>query len=332
LFILAALLSPLRTGGNPGLPPFFDLPPVEGAVLPLEDPLHTPGYLALPHALARQGLRVSHGISVESAPSAPAWMHLFGVLQPGAYTWGVEALCPSCPAPDAAATKGMMTALGLGGVLTDRRLGGVLPPETVRDYHRALDFPRWTAADDRFDLSQDGRSFAFGLTRLNTGADALLLPGLLPRGGEGQPWSPALWGQWFALGAAGAWPAGLSQVPKAEATPELRTLPVRDLSGGRGTLLEVEVPPTQGGPRAVALLRSAHPWWEARTLTGQTLETFPCGPAWICVQTPGSFQLEWREGWLAPLGRGLSSLALLGLCLAGLGLLRGRRRQVKTAA
>jgi hypothetical protein len=332
LFILAALLSPLRTAGNPGLPPFFDLPPVEGAVLPLEDPLHTPGYLALPHALARQGLRVSHGISVESAPSAPAWMHLFGVLQPGAYTWGVDLLCPSCPAPDGAATIGMMRALGLGGVLTDRRLEGLLPPDTLRDYHRALDFPRWTAADDRFDLSQDGQAFAFGLTRLNTGADALLLPGLVARGGDGRAWTPGLWGQWFARGAAGAWPAGLAQVPKAESAIPARALPVRELSGGRGTLLEVELPPAQGSPRAVAVLRSAHPWWEARTLAGQDLETFPCGPAWTCVQTPGSFQLGWREGWPAPLGRGISSLALLGLCLAALRLLKGRRRRAKTAA
>ena len=324
LFMVAALWAPLRTEGNPDLPTMAPLPQVTGPILPLEDPLHTPGYLALPHALAGQGLQVSHGISVESAPSAAAWMHLLGLIQPGAYTWGVEPLCPSCPVPDGAALGGMMRALGLGAVLTDRRLGAVLPPDTLRDYHPAFEFPRWTDATEGFDLSFDGSSFVFGLTRLTTGAQALLLPGLDPMGASGLAWPLSAWGPWFARGAAGPWPAALPEAPPVINSRPPATVPLHDLSGGLGTTLLVQVPGSTAGPLPVAVLRSAHPWWRARTVTGDALETFACGPAFVCVMTPGPFQLEWREGGLA---LGARILTLLALGLVGLAWMAVHRRK-----
>jgi hypothetical protein len=325
--VLFSAAGPVYPAGNPdlALPDLTRYDPGQGRIAATADPLHSPGYMALPWAVIAAGGSVSHGISVESARTGRAIFGLLRRLNPAQYVWGISmAGNPALRRPDkdGSALLEQLQILGFSHILTDRKL---LPSLTTRPAPGppVLTFPNVLSQSPKsrphleaqFTLDLSGANFLYHLyplpspTLVDTNRTFQGVPA--PRFDEYTE-------SWFAL--AGEAPVPVKDSPdRYVADMSCRTQVDHRSPSGSRLVLSVEGCTGTTSPLYVKV--PYHPYWQARDSGGQPVPLMAAGYGMMVLAGNGLLTLEYVPGTATWLGRGLTLLALL----AGL-LLLGRKR------
>ncbi len=311
-------MGPVHPRGNPGLLPadVESASRLGGRIAVLTQPMHSPGYMALPWAVTAGGGAVSHGISVESARTARPIFGLLRKLSPKQFVWGIDMHANPAtrvPDPDGTIARRQLALLGFSHLLSDRRAASqtAAPPQGPT----ALHFPNFIAQDpgslaalleDHY-LTADGAALSYRLHPLPNSsllsAQATFHPVPEERFDE-------LTERWFALG-------GEAPIPVVGLTRPLNAIPnckaeAKAISSS-GDRLELELLgcPSTNVPIYVKIPH--HDNWHATGPKGEPLQLLPAGYGMMLLAGEGRTSIEYTLGATDWLGRALS---LLGLLLA----------------
>ena len=327
LLVLAGLVQiagPVFPAGNPGLHR-AELPGYQrtaGRIMVLTEDLHSPGYMAVPYAVTSAGAAVSHGISVESGFAAQAIFGLVRKLNSKAYVWGVDMVdnpVTRVPDPDLKIARRQLELLGFSHVLTDRR------PESVAPYGApagpiALRFPNFVAKsradaaqlDRTFFLSPSKEAFEYRLLPLHR-------PGLVECGLNALGVPLEHFGRyallWFANGGEAPVPvAGLEGplVPVANAECS-----VTDISPSGDAVRLVAACPSAQAPCPIYAKVPYHPHWSATHEDGGQITLLRAGFGMLALARHGEIQLQYEAGRCVQVGRTLTIIGFLVLCVVG---------------
>jgi hypothetical protein len=321
------LQGPVHPRGNPGLAAAHveQASRLNGRIAILTQPLHSPGYMALPWAVAAGGGAASHGISVESARTARPIFGLLRKLSSKQYVWGVDMHAnPASRVPDPTGkiTRRQLTLLGFSHVLSDRRsLPGDISPLPGPP---ALLFPNYVGRDpgslatlekDHY-LTADGASLQYYLHPLRSSS---LLDSKASFHPVPEDRFQELTERWFALGGEAPVPVVGLQEP-LQASPACRAQATAISDSGDRLELQLTGCPTEEAP--IYLKIAYHQNWRARGPQGEELKLFPAGYGMLLLAGEGRTSIEYTPGATEWFGR---ALTLLGLLLAGSMALYNRR-------
>jgi hypothetical protein len=313
------LQGPIHPRGNPELPAAHVVPAsrLNGRIAVLTQPLHSPGYMALPWAVTAGGGAASHGISVESSRVARAIFGLLRKLSPKQYVWGVDMHANPAnrvPDPEGQITERQLALLGFSHILTDRR---TLPAATAPlPGPPALLFPNYVARDPAslaalqsdYYLTPDGSSLAYHLHPLRN-------PSLVDSGLSFHPVPDdrfeELTERWFAMGGEAPVPVvGLQKPLQASSGCSAEATAISD-SGDRLDLQLTGCPASGAG---IYIKIPHHLNWRAKGPHGEVRELLPAGYGMLLLAGEGMTSIEYTSGATEWFGR---ALTLLGLLLAG---------------
>lgn len=314
------LQGPVHPRGNPDLSParLEGTDRLQGRIAVLTQPMHSPGYMALPWAVAAGGGAVSHGISAESARTARPIFGLLRKLSPDQFVWGVDMNANPAqrfPDPQGDLTRGQLNLLGFSHLLSDRRATAAAtgtPPQRPP----ALLFPNFVAQDSASAaalershyLTPRGSSLAYYLHPLPGASlattDAAFQPVPADRFDD-------LTERWFAL--AGEAPVPVVGLPDPVAPVFGCNVQATDISGsGDRLMLKLTGCPEHGAPVYIKI--PYHGNWQATGTGGDDQLLLPAGYGMLLVAGEGTTSIEYTPGAADWIGR---ILTLLGLLLAG---------------